>query len=393
MSLGALLCVAVAICGSNPTHELPAHKPMHLPWVHGYASTQSVRAGEEILFFFSSSVLYSVSIERIGGSIDSAADDETVHDFGPSEPTIQPIHPGSYVHSPPLHVEHVLQVTIELWIRPFKSTAPSREKQWTGVVTMCNFGSTCSMALLLSPDHKVGFYLAIGADQTFDSKFLHVHPQTLSLGEWHHIVGTWDGAHKQLWVDGQSSGTVPVAGRVHIARLPVRIGALGNTNGEADSFVDADVAHVCIRERALSEDDVQRRLSARGRSALDAHDALRCYAFDEQAGSVVADASGHGAEGRIINRGTWRIGGPQLSAEDAEALGRSVLLKVFRFSAEKRVTASTGVGFAEDKSSWDPKCQTSSKTQPQPSRVGVFKKKASFACSARPRRMHIMFPK
>src|SRR5688572_27389518 len=76
--------------------DLPPHKSMVVPGVHGYAEN-SVAAGEKIHFHISSTVPYRLGIHRLGLDPESPSQDELIHKF-PESPTLpQPIHPGSYV--------------------------------------------------------------------------------------------------------------------------------------------------------------------------------------------------------------------------------------------------------------------------------------------------------
>jgi hypothetical protein len=166
---------------------------------------QSVAAGETAQLMLSSSAAYNVSIYRLGPSLDSMHDDVLIHSFPTQEPRVQPIHPGSYVHAAPLK-STVRMLSVRLWIRPYKTTAPSREKLWAGMVTACNLLADCAFGLLLGPDKRPGFYLAPGGERAWDRKYLHMHTRPLELGVWHHVVAVWDGQHKSIWVNGTSAG-------------------------------------------------------------------------------------------------------------------------------------------------------------------------------------------
>ena len=258
----ALLLLASTV-HSDPTSSIPPHRAHLLPWVHGYVAKQSVAAGETVQLMFSSSLPYNLSIHRIGPNLDSMDDDVLVHSFGVQEPRVQPIHFGSYVHAAPLQ-SPLRMLSIRLWIRPYKTTAPARQRHWSGLVTSGNLLGACAFGLLLSPDKKVGFYLRPGSEHMWSADHLHSDTRSLEPGEWHHVAAVWDGTVKSVYVNGTRLGAVPLSGELDASAFPLRIGAMGSQErtglGEADHFLDADVAHVLIVERGFDEAELRREV-------------------------------------------------------------------------------------------------------------------------------------
>jgi len=86
-------------------------------------------------------------------------------------------------------------VTVEAWINPGE-----REK-WSGIAgNIWDSGST-EGGYGLSLDHATGVYfgLKVGAKNMI---YLSSGPDTIQLGRWHHVAGTYDGRVMKVYVDG-----------------------------------------------------------------------------------------------------------------------------------------------------------------------------------------------
>ena len=163
---------------------IPAHRAIYLPWVHAYADQRSLVAGRNLNLMVSSSVQYDMAIWRVAPrqSMHSTEEDVLIHSFPPQDPIMQPIHPGSYIHAPPLSTDlHMMSVSF--WIKLLKE--PS---ELSGVISQCNVGSSCPWAITVAPNRSVGFHLAPrGQAQKFSDHDLHQAHLKLLLGHWCHI--------------------------------------------------------------------------------------------------------------------------------------------------------------------------------------------------------------
>ena len=73
-------------------------------------------------------------------------------------------------------------------------------------------------------------------------------------GEWHHVVGTYDGEQKRIYVDGELEGTAACTGAIDTADSPVEIGR----NGYWDSYHwKGEIDEVRIYGRALDPKEVK----------------------------------------------------------------------------------------------------------------------------------------
>ncbi len=290
---------------------IPAHQPVTLPGLHAYAQ-KSIAAGEEIEFRVSSSVPYDLSVVQLGSDPENRDKDPVLQSFRVEEPRTQPIHPGSYVH-----VDKTLpdgkplsEFTLECWTRPFSLSG------WQGLITQHDYPDRCGVGLFLNAD-KIAFLT--GAGGAFDPASLHeTKPGLIKAQRWHHLVASWDGKTKRIYIDGKLAAEFPFAKQVRPARTALRIGAYGS-EGVTTSFYNGDLAMCAVYGKALGEDQIAKRFADQGLTAPTGAHLLGCWTFKEERGTSVADASPHGRDGWIINRGTWMIGGPSFNAA---AVGR-----------------------------------------------------------------------
>ena len=286
-------------------NQLPEHREVVLPGIHAYAE-RSVAAGDTIRFRVSSTEPYRLVVCRLGHDPADATADEEVHAFDVSPAATQPIYPGSYIHvSRGVAAEDTLTaLSLECWVRPWRLDARQ------GLITQLDADGSAGFGLGIDEQGQGIFYLG-GGDQ-FDEAKLHRGPK-LSLRTWTHLVGSWDGLRKALWVDGQLVGAWDFLGPVRGGDAALRIGAAAVT-GRSDLFLDGDLAMPAIYGRALDADEIGRRYRSQGLETPAKDGLIACWPLDEERGQEVHDLSGHGRNGQIINRGTWMVGGPSFDA-------------------------------------------------------------------------------
>lgn len=285
---------------------IPRHRGQVVDGVHAYADRESVRAGESIGFHVSATEAYQVELRRLGSVVDDPASDEVVGDLGARPAGAVPIHPGSYVHVERRLEGKVGGFCIEAWVRPW------RLDRLAGVVTQEDKQSDSGFALGVGKDGYVGFFLGNGRGP--DEAVIHrTEVGVVKVGKWHHVVASWDGNRKVVWVDGVRRGEWAFSDSVELGEHPLRLGAMGD-EGEALRFLDGDLAMVVIRGQAPTEAQVREWHGARGLKRSRVRDVLACWDFSEEIGDRVSDVSGKGRHGRLVNHGTWMIGGPSFDA-------------------------------------------------------------------------------
>ncbi|MDR3635348.1 MAG: LamG domain-containing protein [Isosphaeraceae bacterium] len=308
---------------------VPPHRPLTVEGVHAYTDRVSVAAGETIRFHVSSAHPYELQVCRLGLDVDSPARDELVHSFGPSPAATQPIHPGSYVAvDKPLDPHAALPgLTIEVWVRRWRTMGRQ------AIVSQFDEPEACGFALFVNEDGSLSFYVGDGGryDErnvlTTPPAQLHMEvnpqglkhfpdntPSSVTSNQWHHVVARFDGASRQIWVDGREVAQNAFSGVCRPGGAPLRIGAAGR-QGLASALLDADIAMPALYGKALSPAEIEARFAAKALSKPADPALLGCWPLDEERGERVADSSPHGRHGRIINGGTWMIGGPALHAD------------------------------------------------------------------------------
>lgn len=322
---------------SSPTRipsssRIPPHRALHLPGVHAYPSLQSVQAGEIIRFHVSSTVPTTISICRLGSGIDDPATREVLHDFPTFPPSPQPIHPGSYAHVPKGIRKSLVALTLECWVRPWTLS------RLQGVISQEDKEDARGFALGLGQDGYAGFYLGDG--QSPDEEVIHrTAPGAIQPRVWQHLVARWDGEFKEIWINGKRAGRWPFRKPALPGPHPIRLGAMSE-NGVSTHFLDADIAMPSISGRALTQDEIQKRHQAQALEFPSREALLACWPLDEEKGDSLRDLSGNGRNARLINLGTWMIGGPSFDG-DAVPRYRS-------YDPARDVSRGHGLRFASD---------------------------------------------
>lgn len=286
--------------------SIPPHSAQWVPGVHVYADRESAQPGDTVAFQISADQPVEAAVFRLGPLVDDPAGDRLILDFGRLEPGVQPIHPGSYVHVARALPSGLRTLTIEAWVRPW------RIDRLMGVVSQEDKESSEGWALGIGKDGYVGVYLGDGVSE--DDALVHrTATGVVRPGAWHHLVVRWDGREKEVWIDGRRVAGWPFAGPLKPGPHPIRIGAMGE-NGVTARLLDGDVAMVVLYQRPLDGEEIARRARERGRRRATDSDVLGCWSFAEERGDKVLDTSGRRRHGRIVNHGTWMIGGPSFDA-------------------------------------------------------------------------------
>ncbi len=287
--------------------EIPKHLPLPIRGIHGYPVRHSVTAGSRIDFCFSADWPFRVEICRLGTGVDDPDSDEVVFDAGGFRAQAQPVFPGSYVHIARRLRGPRRSLTLEAWVRPWTL------ERLQGVISQEDKDDSEGFALGIGKDGYVGFYLGDGVSP--DDAVVHrTPPAQLKRGHWHHLVATFDGSTKRVYVDGTVQGAWPFSNALRPGNHPLRLGAMGE-RGATTRFLDGDLAQVALYGRALATAEIAERFQERGLKPASGRGVLGNWDFREERGERVPDRSASGRDGRIINHGTRMIGGPSFDPE------------------------------------------------------------------------------
>lgn len=358
---------------SKASKTIPPHQPMTVPGVHGYAE-QSVAAGEKITFNISGTVPYQLSIHRLGLDPETTALDELIHTFTQTAATPQPIHPGSYVHVEKNVKGQLKALSLECWVRPWKL------KNWSSLITQYDKAGKSEFGLFIGPGGSVSF--CVGSGMKHDELSVQVSTkQGVRLNRWHHIVASWDGRHRSLFINGKQVGKWPFKGRPTVGNIPLRFAASGE-KGTATNFLDGDLAMPVIYNRSFSLEEIAERFEQRGLIPAKGKSVLGCWNFSEEREACVRDVSGNHRHGEIINHATWMIGGPSFSHE---------VIRFADYDPAKDSQRGHGLRFASDDlydCRWKPTHQFK---VPVSAKSGLYVGRISYEWEGRPHLYHITF--
>lgn len=92
--------------------------------------------------------------------------------------------------------------------------------------------------------------------------------KTATLGQWHHMAGTFDGQTAKVFLDGEIAGEEPIPVPIVASNIPFRIGQSAHSK---DRGVHGRIDEVAVFNRALSEDEVRTlfRIGQAGRPLME----------------------------------------------------------------------------------------------------------------------------
>ena len=82
----------------------------------------------------------------------------------------------------------------------------------------------------------------------------------ITNGQWHHIVGSWDGSTKRIYVDGVDKASVSKSGALTTNSNGAAIGSFGGTS--SGYYFGGDIAIVKIYDKGLSATEIKQNFNA-----------------------------------------------------------------------------------------------------------------------------------
>jgi hypothetical protein len=296
---------------SGELHPAEPLNPLLLPGTHAYAE-KWLSAGETIGFRVSSVGPYRLSIVRLGWDVSGPSRDWVLEQFPDRAGTAQPIRPGSYVHIPrALPSAPLRAISLECWVRPWLH-------KWQGLISQYTFPTHCGFGLFLDQNGAPALYFGDGSD--FRAEFLRTSEISIPLAQWSHIVAVFKEGTASLWIDGIFRAAVTGPSAVDPGSAPLRLAAYG-VSGFTGNCLDGDLAMPVIYGRALTPSEILARANARPPVVPSSTDLLGCWPLDEEKGQTIADLSPFERTGKIVNRGTWMVGGPGFDATAIDRFG------------------------------------------------------------------------
>lgn len=305
----------------EPARSIP------VPGVQGYVDRIGVRRGETVRFHVNAPAAYDLQVVRLGRTaiLDSPTDDaadrrdsEVLHVSRHAEATPQVLAAGSYLYAAgdPIPAG---PVTMGLWLRLWRlPVIDVVQWAWFGLITDIDYPDRSRVGLIVDHAGRLAVYAGDGG--AFDHHWLHVSEPVLAdrLGEWVHVAASLGPDGARIVLDGHQVLVAPDARAVPAPGVGsrLRVGASAELGVAAD-FLDGDIAQPFVAASVLDDAAIGRLVADRGRSPLvslglgELHGA---WDLAEERGTRCADASGSGRHARLVQGGTWQVGGPAYDA-------------------------------------------------------------------------------
>ena len=145
---------------------------------------------------------------------------------------------------------HTSELTIESWV---KFDGNSND-------FIFEKGNVNTQYSLFSHGTDIVFRTYHAADSGYTTLLITKANADITNGQWHHIVGSWDGSIKRIYVDGQDKGSQSKSGALTTTSQGAAIGAFGGTS--SGYYFGGDIAIVRIYNKGLSQDEVLQNFNA-----------------------------------------------------------------------------------------------------------------------------------
>ena len=298
---------------SDSGEKIPDQRAVAFPGLHAYAQ-KSIAAGSDIIFRVSSSIPYDLRVMRLAGEVDDPDSDVEIGAFRKVDGEVQPVHLGSYVDVPKSVSDTDANngLTIECWLRPWGFNRSQ------GIVTQVD-SSGNGFGLFLRPDSRIEAAWNTGPNE--QKRHLVTTNFRMAHRVWAHIIAVFDKEEVRIYCDGSLCASVADQAPPYPAPAPIRMGATGGSEG-AEGFLDGDIAMPVIYGRSLRHEEIEARFKEKAIQLPAGKDLIAAWPLSEEDGVVVADESGNGRNGQVINHGSWQIGGPSFRAESIQRYGQ-----------------------------------------------------------------------
>lgn len=204
--------------------------------------------------------------------------------------------------------------TVEAWVN---GTSFANSGRFNRIMAI-NYGSYTSdnpFVLFVDNSGNIGYVFGTGAASTDQQVPLSFSP-TLSTSTWYHIVLTFDGAEKRLYVDGVLYGTITDAGTfTNTNSEPLLIGDFDtgtSDNGEWEGSID----EVRIWSDVRTHEEIVENMTG----LLDPTSAnlQAYYRFDQSSGTSLPDLTTNNNDGTLTNMddSDWTAAGWDIFAQN-----------------------------------------------------------------------------
>lgn len=187
-------------------------------------------------------------------------------------------------------------ISVEAWINP------QRMKVWQRIIAKTPYPDT-DYSMFFGDKNNIGFSVKMGKI----NRTVYSPKNTLRVGTWTHIVGTYDGSRMRIYLNGKQVNSIVVRGKINAHNGALRIG--GDPKG--DNFKGI-IDEVCIYDKALTAQEVLARFRVKEQEPEEPIEPeepvvgplIAQLPFNEGNGLTTADQSGNKNNGQISGA-TW----------------------------------------------------------------------------------------
>jgi len=145
---------------------------------------------------------------------------------------------------------HTSELSIEAWVK-FDGNSEDFIFEKGNVNTQYSLFSHGSDIVFRTIHAGVSGYQTLGPSKTTAG---------ITNGQWHHIVGSWDGSTKRIYVDGVDKASVSKSGALTTNSNGAAIGSFGGTS--SGYYFGGDIAIVKIYNKGLSATEVKQNYNS-----------------------------------------------------------------------------------------------------------------------------------
>jgi len=264
--------------------------------------------GETVTVYFTAPPgAYTISVARSLGF----GSQQQILSSGTLPGGVQSSPAGSYAFAPTnASLELTSTLSLEVWVKP------TLQNGFHGILSKYSVQNETAYNIYLMPSGQLSFYLSETGVFSTSNRLLTT--ESIPLNQWTHVVATYDGVFKRIYVDGELDVTQARTGPIFDNDEPVRVGAYGS-GGSAVEFFNGAIDAPAIYDRALTPQEARLRYSQRAQDTVGAPVPPGCVArwsFDELDGRhTLPDGSGNGNDLTLVNNATRGITGPAPAAD------------------------------------------------------------------------------
>jgi YD repeat-containing protein len=152
-------------------------------------------------------------------------------------------------------------LTVEAWINP------ENNMQWRKIISKSQGGNT-DYSFFQGDKNNIAFSIKMGSI----ARTVYAPANTLPLGEWTYVVGTYDGTRMRLYINGVEENSIAISGQINYHAEPLRIG------GEPGAYFKGMIDEVSIYNAALSAAEILHNYEA---AQVPPSPLVQQYTYDE----------------------------------------------------------------------------------------------------------------